>query len=302
MKGKIAFWIITLILTAVVLYISVVTVVQPVFTKNPLPRVTGRSSEAKEKTSKGEIKAGKGDKDKVTRGDKDKVARPDLSVAGDDDTVSSSGGGSNSPKESINKLIELRKKEILLRSRLALASEDSTYLILDLINNMAVLELKGIPLHECKILHTEISNSFKSYPKDVLLNWMSEPFVLKNVDATIPKISFIEKIAPKDTLEANKMVTEPKEAKFGDVYVVMDFDRNLRLVMSQIEQPDADGLKLISEMKQKYHKIEVSRSIKALTKFNREPVKPQIEIIIPKSDATILYKALPLNPRMILRM
>ena len=294
MKGKIAFWIITLILTVFVIYMSVVTVIQPVFTKNPLPKAIIRNSEVKEKVSKG-------DKGKVSKGDKDKVAKPDPSNSVDDDSVASSDG-SRSPKESVNKLIELRRKEILLRSRLALASEDSTYLILDLINNTAVLELKGIPLHECKILHSEISSSFKSYPKDALLNWMSEPFVLKNVEATIPKISFIEKIAPKDTLEANKMVSEPKETKLGDVYVIMDFDRNLRLVISQIEQPDADGLKLISDIKRKYHKIEITRSVKALTKFNREPVKPQIEIIIPKSDATILYKSLPLNPRMILWM
>ena len=134
------------------------------------------------------------------------------------------------------------------------------------------------------------------------MGWIAEPFALKNVEATIPKISYVEKIAPKDTLEANKMLTEPKETRLGDVYVVMDFERNLRLVISQNGQPDADGLKLISDIRRKYNKIEISKSIQALTKFNREPVKPQIEIVIPKSDATILYKALPLNPRIILKL
>ena len=285
MKNKIAFWIITLISFILVVYVSVITVIQPVFTKNTLPRAIVRISEIKEKG---------------TKGDKDKVAKPEPSNSGDDTISTSDGAGS--PKQSVNKLIELRRKEILLRSRLALANEDSTYLILDLINNTAVLELKGIPLHECKILHSEISNSFRSYPTDALLNWMSEPFVLKNVEATIPKISFIEKIAPKDTLEANKMVTEPKETKLEDVFIVMDFDRNLRLVISQSEQPDPDGKKIISNLRKRYSKIEIARTVKALTKFNREPVKPQIEIVIPKSDATILYKALPLNPRMILRL
>lgn len=98
------------------------------------------------------------------------------------------------------------------------------------------------------------------------------------------------------------MVTEPKETKLGDVLVVMDFERNLRLVISQNEQPDPDGLSLISEIRTRYNKIEVSKSILALTKFNREPVKPQIEIVIPKSDATILYKALPFNTRIILKL
>ncbi len=278
MKVKIAFWITTLLLFAAVAYISVTTVIQPVFTKNPLPKAIIRSNpEERKKVGKDEI------------------------IVPDDDTIQSSETGGNT-KDAGNKLLEIRRKEILLRSRLTLATEDSTYLVLDLINNKAILELKGIPLHECRILRADISNSIKLYPADALLNWLAEPFVLRNVEATIPKISFVEKIAPKDTLEANKMVTEPKEAKLGDVFVVMDFDRNLRLVMSQSEQPDLDGLKLISDLRRKYSKLEISRSLKALTKFNREPVKPQIEIVIPKSDATILYKALPLNPRMILRM
>lgn len=290
MKNKIAFWIITLILIMLVVFISVVTVIQPVFTKNSLPKAVVRSSDQKEKVAK----------DKQAKADKDKVAKADV-INSSDDTVSSSDGSTTS-NLNINKLVDLRRKEILFHSRFELASDDSTYLILDLINNTAVLELKGIVLHECKIIHSEVSNSFKSYPIDALLNWMSEPFVLKNVESTIPKITFIEKIAPKDTLEANKMVTEPKEIKLEDVFIVMDFERNLRVVISQSEEPDPDGKKIITNLRRKYDKIEISRSIKALTKFNREPVKPQIEIVLSKSNATILYKALPFNPRMILRL
>jgi hypothetical protein len=98
------------------------------------------------------------------------------------------------------------------------------------------------------------------------------------------------------------MVTEPKEAKLGDVYVVMDFDRNLRLVISQSEKPDDEGKKNISALRWKYRKMEILKSLQSLTKFNREPARPQIDIVIPKSDATILYKSLPLNPKIILRM
>jgi len=278
MKNKIAFWIITVLVTACLVFVSIVTVIRPVFNRNPFPRTAARNySEEKKKAGKDEI------------------------VNPGEDTVAAPETFSNS-KDAQNKLLELKRKENLLRSRLMLATEDSTYLVLDLINNLAILELKGIPLHQCHIIHATISNSIKLYSKEALMGWIAEPFALKNVEATIPKISYIEKIAPKDTLEANKMVTEPKETKLGDVLVVMDFERNLRLVISQNEQPDPDGLSLISEIRTRYNKIEVSKSILALTKFNREPVKPQIEIVIPKSDATILYKALPFNTRIILKL
>lgn len=277
MKNKIAFWIITLGLTILILYISVITIIRPVFTTNALPKTSARNVE------------------KVVKSGKDDIKKQE------DESMASKADG-NANADSVHKLLELKRKELLIRSRYLLASDDSMYLILDLINDLAILELKGISLHECHILHKEISNSIKSYSAEALLNWSYEPFEMKTVDATIPKIIFVEKIAPKDTLEANKMVTEPKETKLGDVFIVMEFDRNLRLVISQNEKPDAEGEKIIGDLRRKYSKGEISRSIQALLNFSREPVKPQIEIIIPKSDATIFYKALPLNPRMILRM
>jgi hypothetical protein len=277
MKNKIAFWIITLGLTIFILYIAAFTIIKPVFTTNALPKTFPRTTE------------------KIVKSGKDEIKKQE------DEPITSKADG-NANADSVHKLLDLKRKEILLRSRFLLASDDSMYLILDLINDLAILELKGISLHECHILHKEISSSIKSYSADALLNWSFEPFEMKTVDATIPKISFIEKIAPKDTLEANKMVTEPKEAKLGDVFIVMEFDRNLRLVISQNEKPDSEGEKIITDLQRKYSKAEISRSIQALLNFSREPVKPQIEIIIPKSDATILYKALPFNPRMILRM
>lgn len=277
MKNKIAFWIITLALTAGVLFIFITTVIQPVFTKNVLPKAIIRTPDVKEKPGKA-----------------------DLNNSNDD--IIPSVEEPHSTKDAQNKLFELRKKEVLLQSRLMLANEDSMYLVLDLTNNLAILEIKGISLHECRILHAEISNSIKSYRTDALLNWMAEPFMLKHVEATIPKISYVEKIAPKDTLEANKMDTEPKETKLGDVLVIMDFDRNLRLVISQSEKPDDEGKKLISALRLKYRRMEILKSLQSLTKFDREPVRPEIDIVIPKSDATILYKSLPLNPRIILRM
>jgi hypothetical protein len=176
------------------------------------------------------------------------------------------------------------------------------YLVLDLINNTAVLEMKGVSLHESKILESSVSNSIKMYHTEALLNWMAEPFMLKHVEATIPKIEYVEKIAPKDTIEANKVAVEPAPAKLGDVYIVMDFDRNLRLVISQSEKPDDEGKKVISAMRRKYQEMEVRRSLQSLIKFNREPAMPQISIVIPKSDATIFYKALPVRPKMIIRM
>lgn len=277
MKNKLAFWFITSVLVIIIIYALIITVVMPVMTKNPLPRVTISSTDEREKP-------GKADKNNTK-----------------DDTVSEVPVSNNS-KDAITQLFELRKREILLHSQLALANEDSMYLVLDFVRNTAILEMKGIPLHECHILHSRISNSIKKYHTDDLLNWMAEPFTVKSVDATIPKISYVEKIAPKDSAEANKAAVEPAPAKLGDVYIVMDFERNLRIVIDQVEKPDVEGKKLISALRWKYQGIEFRRSLQSLIKFNRQPAMPQINIVLPKTDATIIYKALPLHLKVILRM
>lgn len=277
MRNKFAFWIITISLSLLLVYTLVNTVILPVFTKSALPKTSIRVLADKQKADKSK-----------------QIIQKDIAAP-----VTS---GVAISKETQTKLLDLRKKDFLLQSKLALASEDSMYLILDLVNHTALLEIKGITLHECRILDLEISNSIKAFGAEALLSWMGQPFNVKHVDATIPKISFIEKIAPKDTLEANKNVVEPTIHKLDDIYLVMEFDRNLRLVISQSEKPDEEGQKLISALRWKYSKIEIQRSVQSLTKFNREPVKPQINIVLPKSDATILYKALPLKLRMILKM
>lgn len=277
MKNKFTFWFITIILSIILIFTLVNIAIMPVLTRNPLPKATIQNTDEKEKPGKSDKNSPKDD------------AITDLPV-------------SNNSKEAMMKLFELRKKELLLHSRLLLANEDSMYLVLDLVNNTATLEMKGVSLHESRILDSKISNSIKMYKNDDLLNWMAEPFMVKHVDATIPKISFVEKMAPKDSIEANKAAVEPAPAKLGDVYMVMDFERNLRLVIEQVEKPDDEGNKLITALKRKYQGIEIRRSLQSLLKFNREPAMPQINIILPKSDATILYKALPLHLKMILRM
>ena len=287
MKNKLAFWIITSVLSLFVIYALVSTVLMPVLTKNPLPKATQSAPEEKAKTGK--------------TNNANKVNKAENNNSGDDDAIPDSLV-SNSSKDARQKLFELRKKEALLHSRLTLANEDSMYLVLDFVSNTAILEMKGVRLHECRILDSDISNSIKMFHTDALLNWMAEPFNVKHVDATIPKISWVEKIAPKDSIEANKAMVEPAPTKLGDVYIVMDFNRNLRLVIAQNEKPDVEGKKLISAMRWKYSEIEIRKSIQSLTKFNREPAMPQISIVLPKSDATILYKALPVNLKLILRM
>ncbi len=285
MKNKSTFWIVTIILSVLVIYTFVCTVGLPVWTKNPLPEVALiQEKEKGENKEKGKAKA-----------------KAKEEVQEETEALPNSLAGGNK-KEALEKLFELRKMERLLASRVALANEDSMYLVLDLINQNAILEMKGVALHECKIVDYKISNSIRMYHTEKLLNWIAQPFGMERATATFPKIIFNEKIAPKDTIEAAKAEVVPTAPVQPDVFLVMDFERNLRLVVDQVEKPEKEGEKTISDLKWKYKKTEITRSLNSLIRFNREPAMPQINIVLPKTDAIIIYRALPQRPKMVLVM
>jgi hypothetical protein len=175
-------------------------------------------------------------------------------------------------------------------------------MVLDLINKVATLEMKGIPLHDSPIQDVWISNSIKMFHTEALLRWISQPFVLKNANSTIERVQFLVKIAPKDTIEANKAEATPAPRKTEDVFIVLNFERNLQLVIQQTETSLGEDKVRIDSLKRYLFKKDTENSLKALTTLKREAITPKIFITIPKADAITLYRALPQKLKMVIRM
>jgi hypothetical protein len=296
MAKKYLFWSITVILVLIAAYVLTTTVILPVTSKNPLPEASTPKIEVKDNSGKKPEKA-----DNTSRKNEkpDKNAKKSEPKIQNGDSSDDSGSGS---KDDLMKLFELKKTETLLRSRYNLSSEDSIYLVLDLIKKVATLEMKGIPLHDSEIKDVWISNSIKMYHTEALLHWMSQPFVLKNAVSTIVRVPFIVKNAPKDTIEANKSEVLPSARKTEDVYIVMNFERNLQLVIQQSELSEGEDKMRIDSLRRSYVKKETDKSIKALTSLKREAIMPKIVISLPKSEAIVIYRALPQRLKMVLRM
>lgn len=294
MAKKSLFWTITSILVLITAYILTTTVILPVFTGNPLPEAVMPKA-----TAKADNNAKKTDKDAGTAKKADKGAKK--ADSGDQKKPDPDVVVSNS-RDDLSTYFELKKTESLLRSRYNLSSEDSIYFVLDLIHKVARLEMKGIPLHDSNISDVWISNSIRKFHTDAYLHWIAQPFVLKNADATIERVQFLVKVAPKDTIEANKMETTPAPRRTADVYIVLNFDRDLQVVIRQSEISEGEDKARIDSLKASIFKRETARSIKSLTTFKRELVMPKIVITMSKTDAITLYRALPQKLKMLLVM
>lgn len=273
------------------------TVILPVATQNPFPDAVLPKAEAKADNN-----AKKQGKTSTTQKKSDKVDKAVKKEDPRDQNRSSSDESVSNSKDDLMKLFELKKTETLLRSRYNLSSEDSIYLVLDLIKKVATLEMKGVPLHDSNIQEIWVSNSIKLFHTETLLRWLSQPFVLKNAVATIVRVPFLVKNAPKDTIEANKSEATPTPRRTEDVYIVMNFERNLQLVIQQSEISEGEDKQRIDSLRTSFTKRETDRSIKALATRKRDAIVPQIVITLPKSEAIILYRALPQKPKMVLRM
>ena len=284
MKNKSTFIFVTVLLAGLVVYALTANVILPVFTKNQIA----------EESVSNVYNINKGEDSKPA---KKKKAAPEEKEGAVPDSLKA---GSRS--QARNKLYSLKKEEKFLQSKLNLVDDDSMYLVLNLSKKTAVIELKGVSLHEAKIVSYHVSNTIKDQAADALLNWISKPFYLKDDSASIPKISFITKIAPKDSIEANQNEALPEPPKRGDVYAVMNFERGLRLILQQSEKPDKEGEKNISRLRRDFTRDEITKSLNAFIHFDRELTVPTIELVFSKADATILYRALPYRPKLLLQL
>jgi len=297
MAKKSLFWTVTSILVLIVAYLLTTTVILPVATKNPLPEAVLPKVEAKaDNTSKKSEKTDNASKKPDKSGKGIKKTEPIAQNNPDSEMIASNS------KDDLLKYFELKKKETLLRSLYNLSSEDSIYLVLDLINKIARLEMKGIPLHDTNIKDVWVSNSIKMYHTDALLHWISQPFVLKNAVSTIERIQFLVKNAPKDTIEANKADAIPVPRRTEDIFIVMNFERNLQLVIQQSEISEGADKQRIDSLKREILKRETEKSLKALSSFKRDAVMPKIVITLTKADAITIYRALPQKLKMVIRM
>jgi hypothetical protein len=296
MAKKNLFWSLTIILILIGAYVLTTIVILPVATINPLPEaVLPKASVKKDNNAKKQVKTENTSK-KNSKTDKNAIiADTKIQITTGDETVSNS-------KDDLKKLFELKMTEIVLRSRYNLSSQDSIYMVLDLINKVATLEMKGIPLHDSPIQDVWISNSIKMFHTEALLRWISQPFVLKNANSTIERVQFLVKIAPKDTIEANKAEATPAPRKTEDVFIVLNFERNLQLVIQQTETSLGEDKVRIDSLKRYLFKKDTENSLKALTTLKREAITPKIFITIPKADAITLYRALPQKLKMVIRM
>ena len=206
-------------------------------------------------------------------------------------------------KKFSKKMVDLKNEELFLKSQLSMAKRDSINLIVNLVDSTVSLNIQGVTIRDCKIYQFKMSQAFKhieANPK--LFDWLAEPFNLKDEWATAAKVPITIRKAPRDTIEAKKYKREPAALDQPDILFTMQFDRNLFLRVHQIEPITFKGWL----RRWLYNRILfLNMYADTFIAFFHLTI-PQnpfwIEIEISKNDALAIYRALPSNAALALRL
>jgi hypothetical protein len=208
--------------------------------------------------------------------------------------------------EQLNKtqtLIALEIDEAFYNAQLQLAKNDSVGVLLDLRDSLAVLQIKGVPVRNCKIQRFKVGyalNFLKAHGG--LREWLSSPFSVQREFATLPKAPIRVMIAPADTNEASATNSQEIPVEKNDVHYTLEFDRNLTVTVEQAQMPSFKGWvkKVLYDM---HRSLTATREmLYSLTNHEMPHNRVWIDLELSREDAKAIYRALPHKAGMVLKL
>jgi hypothetical protein len=206
-------------------------------------------------------------------------------------------------RELAQKMAALEINQAFLQTRLELSKQDSICLVVDLLDSTASLEVRGVPMRRCKILRFRSSGLARRLRNQGRLHqWLAAPFILQEQLATLPKAPIRIKEAPRDTIEASESKGEDLPIEQRDAEFTLHFDRNLTLSVEQAQPPSFSGRlrELWYDLRRNFN--EARDAVAALMHLQLPQHRLWIEIELSREDAKAIYRALPTQAGLALRL
>lgn len=219
--------------------------------------------------------------------------------------IHQTGNGRNSQDlaniDLANQVIKSEHHEAILNSNLMLAKADSISLIIDLSDSLVLLSFKGVNLFQSKISAIKYNKGLEKMPLFLLDSLFSGPFLTESELSSIEKFPIVVKKAPKDSIEANLANKAPELPRFTDVFWFFTFNNSLAIEIQQEEEALVGSPGDYRKYKREKSKWLRQKDLKAITHADQKGYTYQLSIEIPREDARSIYRALPINPVVIVR-
>lgn len=197
----------------------------------------------------------------------------------------------------------LETDRIFWRSRLELAKADSFYLVLDLVDSVLILELKGVVIRRCAIPQFDVNPAIKRIRDHQA--WPPVPFILSKTWATTPKTSIRIQYAPADSSAAAAAPTLPPGKALDttqDVVLFFEFVPELSLFIKP-DTPLSFSVWFDTAWHRMMHRTErIGQEVTAMVGGTLPPPDRQIALTLSSADALAIYRAIPGSVQMIIRV
>jgi hypothetical protein len=198
--------------------------------------------------------------------------------------------------------IALEVQKSFLQSRLQLSQTDAVSLSVDLVDSTACLEIKGVVVRSCQVPMFTISALGQHLRRTgQVRQWLSTPFTLQQERATLPKAPIRIREAPKDTVEA-ALIEDEIPMEENDLTVTLSFDRNLSLAIKTSPTGGWAGWRrqIARGIGESWQRARVE--IDGLMHLTSPAPEIHISLELTREDAKAIYRALPPDGRLALRM
>ena len=190
--------------------------------------------------------------------------------------------------------LKLLKEKAFLQSRIVMAESDSIYVTLNLADSTANLEISGVVVHKAKMKEVKTSKILLKGNENAILSMLATPFSISHAIATIKKEPVMIKMAPKDTSEykpdimPDTSITEP-------VNYILEMNDGIRIYVYQDENAKLNDRISHFTFDIKDRLRDTWSAIKSVAVFKVPEYHPFIKIRLPRTDAKIIYRAIPKN-------
>jgi hypothetical protein len=190
--------------------------------------------------------------------------------------------------------LKLLKEKAYLQSRVLMAETDSIYLTINLPDSSMNLEINGVAVHKAKIGNMRMSKILGKGNDYIISSMLSLPFTISNDISSIEKEPLLIQMAPKDTSEYQPDIV-PDTADYEPVNYILETDNGVRIYVYQEDKLNpGDRLHVFKfDMHDKIRNF--IGSLKSIMVLKIPDYKPYIKLRIPREDAKIIYRAIPVH-------
>lgn len=188
--------------------------------------------------------------------------------------------------------LSLYREKAYLTARTAMAVTDSIYLSMNLADSNVTLEISGVTVARTKLTRISTSKIFHDRNLYFVSSLLSRPLTIEKNIASIPKMPLMIKMAPKDTSEYKPDII-PDTADYEPVNFIMEMDNGTVMYVYQEEKLNNGDRMHLFIFDLRYRLDAAWTNMKSIFTLKVPEYRPFIKVRIPRSDAKIIYRALP---------